>query len=97
MGEIIESKVIEGKVLYKVVVDEKELLSLKGGMRNVHLFSLDLCDTESKIVERGKRGVTKHFLIPIKHRHKTKKRPNSISYHIINMDTKSIFIYTVDK
>lgn len=97
MGKIIGSKTIEDRVICKVMVNEKESLTIKGSMRNIHLFSLDLCETESRIIEKGKGGVTKHFLIPPKHRPKSKKRPNAISYQAIDLDSKVIFIYTVDK
>lgn len=95
MGEIIESKIIGDKVVYKVIVDEKESLALKGSTRNIHLFTLDLCDVESRIIEKGKGGVTKHFVVPIKYRSKSKKKPHTISYQIIDLDSKAIFIYTV--
>jgi len=97
MGEIIGSKVIGDKVVYKVLLDKKESLALKGGIRNIHMFSLDLCETESKVIEKGKGGVTKHFLIPIKYKSKSKKKPNSVSYQVIDLDSKTIFIYTVQR
>ncbi|MBW2984874.1 hypothetical protein KY361_07165 [Candidatus Woesearchaeota archaeon] len=97
MGEIIGSRTIGDRVIYKIMVNENESLTLKGSMRNIHLFSLDLCDAESRIIERGKEGVTKHFLIPTKHRPKPKKKPDSVSYQAIDLDSKTIFIYTVDK
>ena len=80
--------------MYKILAEEEELLNLKGNTRNVHLISLDLCKTEARIVQRGKKGVTKHFLIPIKHRSKSKKKPKNISYHALNLNNKIIFIYT---
>lgn len=95
MGEIIESKVIGDKIIYKIMVNEEESLTLKGGIRNIDMFSLDLCKTESRIVERGKEGVVKYFLIPIKYKSKSKKKPNNISYQVIDLDSKAIFIYVV--
>lgn len=95
MGEIIGSRIIDDKIVYKLVVNEKESLALKGGMRNIYVFSLDLCKTESRIIEKGKGGVTKHFLIPIRYRSKSKKKPNNIFYQAIDLETKTIFIYTV--
>ncbi len=94
MGEIIGSKIIGDKVVYKIIVDEKESLTLKGSRKNIYLFSLDLCKTESRIIEKGKKGVTKHFLIPIKYRSKSKKKPKNVSYQVIDLDSKAIFIYT---
>ena len=95
MGEIIGSKIIGDKIVYKVLLDEKESLTLKGGMRNIHIFSLDLCKTESRMIEKGKEGVTKHFLVPIKHRSKSKKKPDNVFYQVIDIDSKTIFVYTV--
>lgn len=97
MGEIIGSRTIGDRVIYKIMVNGKESLTLKGSMKNIRLFSLDLCDAESRIIERGKGGVTKHFLIPAKQRSKSKKRLHSIFYQVIELDNKAIFIYTLDK
>lgn len=97
MGEIIGSRVVGDRILYRVMLDEKESLALKGNIRHVQLFSLDLCDTESRIIEKGKDGVTKHFLIPIRYRSKSKKKPRSIAYQMIDLDTKAIYIYIVEK
>ena len=97
MGEIINSKIIGNKVLYKVELSENESLALRGNMRNIRLFSLDLCDTESRIMERGPDKVAKYFLIPIKYKSKSNKKPRSISYQMINLDAKAIYIYIVER
>ncbi len=93
MGEIIGYKVVGEKIVYKLCVDEKEALQLKGNINNIRLFTLDKCETESKIVEWGKNNSTKYFLIPKCFRKKTKKRPVSIAYQAIDLESKMIFIY----
>ncbi|MBD3249289.1 hypothetical protein GF336_04555 [Candidatus Woesearchaeota archaeon] len=97
MGKIISSKIMGDKVLLKIKLSEKEAHNLKGGINNAYLFSLDMCKTESRIIERGNKGVTKYFSIPICHRTKAKKKPRSVSYNTIDLDDKVIFIYTVSK
>jgi len=41
MGEIINSKILpNNKVVYKVLLDQKETDHLKGHLKNIHLFLL---------------------------------------------------------
>lgn len=97
MGAIIQSRRIGDNILYKVIYNQEDALSLKGILKNIQLFSLDLCKMKGEIMQRGKHGVTKFFLIPTQFKSKSKKKPKSVSYQSIDLDTKMLFIYTVNK
>jgi hypothetical protein len=97
MGEIIAMRISAGKVRCKLLVDEKEALHLRGNMRKIHLFSAEQCSTNSRIIEKGKDGVTKHFMVPINFKTKSKKKPDRISYSAIDLDNHITFIYIIDK
>jgi hypothetical protein len=98
MGTIISQKVMpDNKIKIRVEVDMNEALALKGNVKDVHIFSRELSTTESKIIEKGKKGVTKYFLIPPKFRKRSKKILNNIACQKIETDTKAIFIYTMNK
>ncbi len=53
MGEVIKTKTVGDKIVYHVELKEEEARQLKNHMLNVHMFSLDLCNHNSKIIERG--------------------------------------------
>jgi len=97
MGEIITSKVFGDKVIYNIVLNEEESLSLKGGIKNIHMFSLEQCDSDSKIMARGKDKSAKYFLIPIKYKLKSRKKLRIISIQVIETETKAIYIYICEK
>jgi hypothetical protein len=98
MGSIISSKVLlNGNILFKIVLSEEEVRNLKNAMRNIHLFSAELCDVESKVIEKGKAGVTKYFLVPICLRTRKKIYPKTVRCHKVETDTKVFFIYILDK
>jgi len=89
------SKSFGDKVIYNILVNEQESISLKGRVKNIHIFSLEQCDADSKIMARGKGKSAKYFLIPIKL--KSKKRLKIISTQIVETETKAIFIYVCEK
>ncbi len=95
MGEIIQSRVSGDKIIYQVALDESESLALKGRVRNVHMFSLDLFTVESKMVEKGKDGVTKYFVIPSVFKSKRKSQLSDLQ--MFETDQKYFFIYVCDK
>jgi hypothetical protein len=98
MGTILSFKVLpDNQIKFKIALDENEALALKGSVRNIHIFTHELCITESKIIEKGKGGVTKYFLIPPKLRKRSKIKVDKISCNKIETDTKLFFIYTIDK
>lgn len=97
MGEILNSEIVGDKILYTVSLDEKESIALNGGLKNIHMFSLDLCKTRSKIIERGKDGRTKYFLLPTHYKSKSKNKPKIKSIQRIDTKKEVIFVYICGK
>jgi hypothetical protein len=97
MGTIIGSKLNNGNVFYKVLLTQEEALALKNSIKNVHIFAADLCNKEAKIIQRGKKGVTKYFTIPLSLRSRKKKFYRKISYQKLETKSKVFYIYVVDK
>lgn len=47
MGQIIDTRNIsEKKVIAKILVDQDEIIPLKGHLKNVSLFSSNFCQTD---------------------------------------------------
>ena len=97
MGEILASRVKDQRIIFTIAVDENEALELKGSIKKIHLFSLDMCNTDSGILEKGKDGRTKFFLMPTEHKSKSKNKPEIKSVQKISLNTKNIFIYLCEK
>lgn len=96
MGKISSMNTLpDGRIKIKVCVEEQEALCLKGCTTNVHVFSDALCTIESKVIERGKGGVTKHFLIPKKIRDKRKIQAGETRCQRIDSGSKAVFVYVV--
>lgn len=68
MGRIVGSRRNNQKIIFEVELDYKEAVLLKGHYDNVHLFSENTIDFQTKISSRGKNDATKYFLIPTKYR-----------------------------
>jgi len=97
MGTILSSRILSGNMIkLKLSLDEEEALSLKGCVKNINVFSSDLCNEESSVIETGKKGVTKYFKIPSSLRNRKKKRVFEIKCQKIESSTKIIFIYSVN-
>lgn len=96
MAIIVGSRQVRDKVVFKVEADMSESLNLKGNLRNVIMFPLDTCDIDSQIIEKGREGATKHFLLPMSLRKKNKGRPNNISYQAHDMNEKAVFIFSLE-
>ncbi len=98
MGIILSSRILpDDKVKIKICLDEEEALSLGGCIRDIGIFASDLCDVESRVIERGTRGITKHFLVPIKLRSKIKKQAFGIKCSKVESKNKVMFVYVVDR
>lgn len=97
MGEIINTKTSSDKIIYKIELSEEEALQLKNHMKNVHMFSANLCNQNTRIIERGNKRGAKYFVIPLSLKSRKKKRYHSISYQKIEADDKVFYIYTVHK
>ena len=97
MGKISGLKTIsEDKVLVTLELSQSETLWLKGNLDNVHLFSENNLEYETRLVQRGKKESTKYFLMPKDFR-KGVMLSNSIKCNKIETKTKCIFIFSVNK
>ena len=97
MGRIIHSKEIPNqKIFCKLILSQDEIKNLKGHMKKIHLFSSDLCDKESYINNRGNKGVTKYFKVPLNIRPR-KKQTGSQDCQKLDTPTKTFYIYTIEK
>ncbi len=97
MGEIINTKNSSDKIICNILLNEKETIQLKNNFKNAHLFSPELCDSDSKIIERGNQKSTKYFLIPFNLRPKKTIKYHKISYNKVETDKKIFYIYTAEK
>ncbi len=96
MGEVIDSKkVSDDKLIYKIIMNESEVKHLMGNMKNVHLFSSNLCNIETIVQQKGNHNGTKYFIIPNKIKKKYKMKSSKISYQRIDDKGKLLFVYTV--
>lgn len=97
MGEIIHSKIIsESKVIYKILLETKESQKLKGHLKNINVFTSNLCTERTQINTRGNNGVTKYFKIPLGIRSR-KKYNGTVIYQKIDTPTNIYYIYTIRK
>ncbi len=98
MGEIIHSKTSKNnKMIYRILVNEEEARSLKGHMKNIHLFAYERCNVDIKILERGNNKGAKYFIVPKCFRTRKKKRYCKIYSQKIRNDNRIFFVYTVIK
>ena len=97
MGEIINTKTSSDKIIYKIELNQEEALQLKNHMRNVHMFSGNLCNQDTRIIERGNKGGAKYFVIPLSLKSRKKKKYNKVSYQKIEINDKVFYICTVYK
>ena len=97
MGEIINTKTSSDKIIYKIELNEEEALQLKNHMKNVHMFSGDLCNNNTRIIERGNKGGAKYFVIPLSLKSRKKKRYSKVSYQKIEIKDKVFYICVVGK
>lgn len=97
MGQIINTKNLPDKtVVCKILLNQEEIANLRGHMRNIHIFSENLCSQPSQINTRGNGGVTKYFKIPLSIRSR-KKHNGNLSYQVIETPAKAFYIYTLEK
>ena len=97
MGEIINTKTSPDKITYKIELNIKKALQLKNHMKNIHMFSANLCNNDTRIIERGNKKGAKYFVIPLILKSRKKKRFNRVSYQKIETDEKVFYICTVNK
>lgn len=98
MGYLIDSKVLSNNaIVYKILLEKEEVLSLKNAINNINLFAENLCNAEAGLITRGKHGVTKYFEIPFNMRFRRKKEYEKILYQKIETSTKIFYIYVIKK
>lgn len=97
MGEIINTKTSSDKIIYKIELNEEEAIQLKNHMKGIHMFSGDLCNNDTMIIERGNKGGAKYFVIPLSLKSRKKKRYGKIFYQKIEFAEKVFYICTVHK
>lgn len=97
MGQIINTRNLPDKtVVCRILLNQEEIANLKGHMKNIHVFSENLCNQFSQINTRGNAGVTKYFKIPLGIRSR-KKHNGNLSYQMMETPTKAFYIYTLGK
>ena len=97
MGTILTSRTKEdNKIVFEIQVDYEEALQLKGSINNVHLFSEDVAEVETRLTKRGKDEATYYFLVP-KDLRRDLKFNGKVRCQKIDTKTKTIFIYVLDK
>lgn len=96
MGTIINTRREGDKIVSEVLSDYEEYLQLKGHLENVRLFSENSAEIQTNISQRGKNSATKYFLIPRQYR-KGFKFNNATSCQKIDLGSKVVFVYIVDK
>ena len=97
MGTILSAKMNDDrKVIFEASINYDEYVQLKGYMDNVHVFSENIADVKANISQRGKNEATKYFLIPKELRSGLKFNAKTTCQKI-ETNTKTIFIYVVDK
>jgi len=96
MGEVINTKISSDKIIYRIELSEEEARQLKNHVTNVHIFSDNLCNHDSRIIERGVKGGAKYFVIPLSLKSR-KKRYSKVSYQKIETEDKVFYICVVEK
>ena len=97
MGTILNSRTKEdNKIVFEILVDYEEALQLKGNINNVHLFSEDVAEVETRLTRRGKDESTYYFLVP-KGLRKNLEAKGTVKCQKIETKTKIIFVYVMDK
>ena len=97
MGEIIHTKNLpDKKVICKIELNEEEITNLQGHMKNINVFTSNLCVYDSQINTRGNNGVTKYFKIPLSIRSR-KKHSGILKYQKFDTPTKVFYVYTLEK
>jgi hypothetical protein len=95
MGKILTMKTHEDdKVHLTLELTPSEVLKLQGNLDQMHLFSENSLDCETRLVQRGRRESTKYFLLPKEYR---KGILPSTQVRCTRLDTQRthVFIFSV--
>lgn len=97
MGRVAGIKTInEQKAVVTLELTPKELIWLKGNIENMHIFSENNLEYETKLVQRGKRESSKYFLMP-KDLRENLIINSKVRCNKIQTKTKDIYIFAMDK
>jgi hypothetical protein len=97
MGVILGTKITkDNKVIFEVEISYEESLKLKGHIKNVHVFSENAAEIKSNLSQRGVNEATKYFLIPRELRNNLNFNER-VKCQKLETDTKTIFVFVVDK
>lgn len=91
MGKILQLKnKSNDKVEVTLELTQAEIERLKGNLDKMHLFSENILENNTRLVQRGKRDSTKYFLLP-----KDFKSGIMISDNVpcTRIETKSKYLY----
>jgi len=95
MGEIVNTKIIRKKIIYRILFDEDEMKSLKNCFTNIHLFSEESFKIQSKVLTRGNNGSSKYFVVPLSLKSRKAKKSNDAKCQKINFREKIFYVYTL--
>lgn len=97
MGSILSMKVAnQDKLHANLELTQNEALSLKGNMENIHIFSENIFENTTRLVQRGKRESTKYFLLPRDFRKGVIPR-DDVKCLRIETKHKNLFVFKVNK
>ncbi len=94
MGEIIESRFLSSDtVKIKISMDKEEAFALKGHIDNINLIAEDSLLKSSRVIEKGKDGISKYFTVPVELLRDAGQPLKEFDCHRIETGKKSLFIY----
>ena len=97
MGEIIEKRGNTTRVIYKISLSTEEAKQIKNHMKNIRLFSGDLCDSHTRLIQRGNNGGAKYFIVPLSLKSRKRGKYSKVNYQKIEHDEKIYYICTAIK
>lgn len=98
MGEILESRFLSAeKVKIKICLDKEEAYALRGHIDNINLIAKDSSPHYSRIVQRGKEGISKYFTIPPGLIEESIQPIDEVNCHRIETGKRLLFIYIYSK
>lgn len=92
MGEVIQVKEREDKIIYRIKTSIDEARQLKNNLKKVHLFSAKSFSTKTRIIQRGSNGSAKYVEIPLQLKSKRKNKFSTIAYQKLLLEDKVFYI-----
>ena len=98
MGKILNTKISkDNKFTIKILLKDTEAQILKNNYKNIHLFSEEICEHPTQILEKGTQKSAKYFFIPNSLKSRKKTRYSKITYQKIETQSKVFFIVVATK